>query len=195
MFLVALVAICLVAALDLALEADAILVELLTRHLDASIAITRRRRDELPESLEEIVRVFVRTAIENHLDDPQLLRVMIEQAPRSSELLERIFRQEQALVATARAVATALHDRPELLDLRPGVAASGEVDRILKSLGRADLRIWIVDRQERLLAITGDLRKKAAVEPPPADARDVLARAQRPGKTRRINSVRSIRSR
>ena len=30
--------------------------------------------------------------------------------------------QEQALVATARAVATALHDRPELADLRPAVA-------------------------------------------------------------------------
>jgi AcrR family transcriptional regulator len=82
---------------------DAILVELLTRHLDAGIAaFTLRRREELPESLEEIVRVFVRTAIENHLDDPQLLRVMIEQAPRSSELLERISRQEQALVGYLR---------------------------------------------------------------------------------------------
>ena len=88
--------------------------------------------------------------------------------------------QEQALVATARAVATALHDRPELADLRPGVAAGGEMERILKSLGRADLRIWIVDRQERLLAITGDLRKKAPEERPPADALEVLARWLRP---------------
>ena len=88
--------------------------------------------------------------------------------------------QEQALVATARAVATALHDRPELADLRPGVAADGEMERILKSLGRADLRIWIVDRQERLLAITGDLRKKAPEERPPADALEVFARWLRP---------------
>jgi dedicated sortase system histidine kinase len=88
--------------------------------------------------------------------------------------------QEQALVGTARAVATALHDRPELLELRPGVAASGEVERILRSLGRADLRIWIIDRQERLLAITGDLRKKASAEPPASDALDVLARSLRP---------------
>jgi dedicated sortase system histidine kinase len=88
--------------------------------------------------------------------------------------------QEQALVGTARAVATALHDRPELLDLRPGIAASGEMERILKSLGRADLRIWIVDRQERLLAITGDLRKKTNVERPASDALDVLARSLRP---------------
>ncbi|HEX6266209.1 MAG TPA: hypothetical protein VFZ81_04870, partial [Burkholderiales bacterium] len=68
--------------------------------------------------------------------------------------------QEQALAATARAVATALHDRPELLELRPGVAASGEMERILRSLGRAQSRIWIVDREQRLLAIAGDLRKK-----------------------------------
>ncbi len=87
--------------------------------------------------------------------------------------------QEQALVATARAVATALHDRPELLELRPGVPASGEMERILKSLGRAESRIWIVDQQQRLLAIAGDLKKKSA----PAqrgDALDVLARTLRP---------------
>jgi dedicated sortase system histidine kinase len=88
--------------------------------------------------------------------------------------------QEQALVATARAVATALHDRPELLELRPGVAASGEMERILRSLGRAESRIWIVDREQRLLAIAGDLRKRTPVETPPADALDHVARALRP---------------
>ena len=35
--------------------------------------------------------------------------------------------QEQALVATARAVATALHDRPELLELRPRGRVSGRL--------------------------------------------------------------------
>lgn len=88
--------------------------------------------------------------------------------------------QEQALVATARAVATALHDRPELLELRPGVSASGEMERILKSLGRADLRVWIVDRQEQLLAITGDLRKKTLPPYSSEDALDLLARSLRP---------------
>ena len=88
--------------------------------------------------------------------------------------------QEQALMATARAVATALHDRPELLDLRPGVAASGEMERILRSLGRAESRIWIVDREQRLLAIAGDLRKRTAVEPEPSNALDHVARALRP---------------
>jgi len=88
--------------------------------------------------------------------------------------------QEQALAATARAVATALHDRPELLELRPGVAASGEMQRILRSLGRAESRIWIVDREQRLLAIAGDLRKRNSAEREPADALDHLARALRP---------------
>lgn len=88
--------------------------------------------------------------------------------------------QEQALAATARAVATALHDRPELLELRPGVAASGEMERILRSLGRAESRIWIVDRQQRLLAIAGDLGKKPSPEKDPADLLDWLARALRP---------------
>ncbi len=88
--------------------------------------------------------------------------------------------QEEALVATARAVATALHDRPELLELRPGVAATGEMERILKSLARAESRIWIVDREQRLLAIAGDLRKRAQIERGSGDVLDSLARALRP---------------
>jgi len=71
--------------------------------------------------------------------------------------MERLLRegQEQALLATARAIATALHDRPQLLDVRPGRPASGEMQLILKSLARADSRIWIVDRNQQLLAIAG----------------------------------------
>src|ERR1051325_10264716 len=58
---------------------DAILAELLVRHLDADqAATTLRRYEDLPEPLEGVVRAFVRAVIDNHLDDPQLLRVMIE---------------------------------------------------------------------------------------------------------------------
>ena len=49
-----------------------------------------------------------------------------------------------ALLAAARAVATALHDRPQLL-----ASASGrddEVDAILLGLPRTSSRIWVVDR-------------------------------------------------
>jgi len=57
--------------------------------------------------------------------------------------------QEQALLATARAIATALHDRPQLLELRAGQPASGEMELILRSLGRAESRIWIFDQHQR----------------------------------------------
>src|SRR5438067_2026944 len=84
--------------------------------------------------------------------------------------MERLLRdgQEQALLATARAIATALHDRPQLLDLRAGQPASGEMELILKSLARAESRIWIVDRPGRLLALAGDLKKRT--DEPPRDA-------------------------
>src|SRR5204862_1799441 len=84
--------------------------------------------------------------------------------------------QEQALLATARAIATALHDRPQLLELRAGQPASGEMELILKSLGRADSRIWIVDQHQRLLALVGDLKKRSADEP----SRDMVTRLVRP---------------
>jgi AcrR family transcriptional regulator len=78
---------------------DAILAELLTRHLHGVRVTARfREEEELPESLEDIVRVFVRAEIENHLDDPQLLRIMIEQAPRTGELLQRVAREEKEMI-------------------------------------------------------------------------------------------------
>jgi AcrR family transcriptional regulator len=91
---------------------DAILAELLTRHLDGDRATaTLRQYKDLPESLEDIIRVFVRKVIENHLDDPELLRIMIEQAPRSEELLERVTRQEWEMIGDLR----------DLFDRRPEV--------------------------------------------------------------------------
>ncbi len=97
--------------------------------------------------------------------------------------------QEQALAATARAVATALHDRPQLLAYRPadeselrrqaerelqrltGGAAiereaplrepSGiaEIAAILKGVERASSRIWVVSRDYRVLALAGSLER------------------------------------
>ncbi|MEV5594619.1 TetR/AcrR family transcriptional regulator [Streptomyces sp. NPDC052496] len=79
---------------------DAILVELLVRHLDAGAAtVADRLGGQLPDSIEETVRLFVRASIDNHLDDPQLLRVMAEQGPRTPELLDRIARDHRARVA------------------------------------------------------------------------------------------------
>jgi dedicated sortase system histidine kinase len=81
--------------------------------------------------------------------------------------------QEQALAATARAIAMALHDRPQLADLSAGRPVSGEMALILKSLARAESRIWIVDQDHRLLALVGDLKKRAPASgklAPPASA-------------------------
>ncbi|HEY3077662.1 MAG TPA: ATP-binding protein [Burkholderiales bacterium] len=80
--------------------------------------------------------------------------------------IERLLRdsQEQALRATARAIAMALHDRPQLLELRPGEPASDEMQLILKSLARAETRVWIVARDQRLLALVGDLKKSVPQE-------------------------------
>ncbi|MFE9722808.1 hypothetical protein ACFYQ5_04190 [Streptomyces sp. NPDC005794] len=79
-------------------------VELLTRHLDAGMAAAPLDQDELlPESIEGIMRFYVRSAIENHLEDPQLLHVMMEQGPRAPELLpERITHSEQRRITYAR---------------------------------------------------------------------------------------------
>lgn len=96
--------------------------------------------------------------------------------------------QQQALAATARAVATALHERPKLLAYRArgdstlrdeaelelrrltgGVteeeaqarveAADGEISAILKGLERASSRVWVVSRDYRVLALAGSLKR------------------------------------
>jgi dedicated sortase system histidine kinase len=72
--------------------------------------------------------------------------------------------QEQSLLAVARAVATALHERPQLL-----ASASGrdeEVDAILLGLQRTSSRIWVVDGRYQVIAVAGGLRRSVDVEPP-----------------------------
>ena len=91
---------------------DAILAELLLRHLDDGAAVTAKiQAGRLPGPIDEVFRVFVRGAIESHLDEPRLLRVLLEQAPRSQHLLEKMERLKQSLVTYLR----------ELLDGHPEV--------------------------------------------------------------------------
>ncbi|HEX6157159.1 MAG TPA: ATP-binding protein [Burkholderiales bacterium] len=69
--------------------------------------------------------------------------------------------QEQSLLAVARAVATALHERPQLL-----ASASGrddEIDAILLGLQRTSSRIWVVDRGYQVIASAGNLRRPGDV--------------------------------
>ncbi|HKO89105.1 MAG TPA: histidine kinase dimerization/phospho-acceptor domain-containing protein, partial [Burkholderiales bacterium] len=86
--------------------------------------------------------------------------------------MEKLLRagQEQAVSATARAVATALHDRPNLLQREvlppengaPGAVplrrAGNEIETIIKGLRRSSARIWVIDRHRRLLALEGSLQ-------------------------------------
>lgn len=70
---------------------DAIVVELAARHLDAGIAaVNQRQQAGMPDSVVGIMRVIVGTAVDNHRQDPEFLRVLIEQAPRSQELMDKV---------------------------------------------------------------------------------------------------------
>src|SRR6266850_1390665 len=74
--------------------------------------------------------------------------------------------QEQSLLATARAVATVLHERPQLLASATG--HDDEVDAILLGLQRASSRVWVVDRSYQVVALAGRLKRgdEAAAEAP-----------------------------
>ncbi len=113
--------------------------------------------------------------------------------------LERFLRQAQddSLVATAQAVATALHDRPQLFaagpetnfgsirDMLDTVAANdparaathaeagNEIQQILRGLERATSRIWVIDRAQQVRARTGSLRPQVV---PDAGAAQPLER-------------------
>jgi dedicated sortase system histidine kinase len=102
--------------------------------------------------------------------------------------LERFLRdsQERTLAGTAQAVATALHDRSRLFEapaapldtlpserasddvtMRPSAALetpeSPEIGQILHGLSRTTARIWVVDRDQHVLARAGNLRHPQAV--------------------------------
>lgn len=81
---------------------DAILAELLVRHIDRGRWTLADQLDLSAGSLEATVRTLVRDAIDNHRDDPQLLRIMFKEAPVSQELLETIARHERKRVDQLR---------------------------------------------------------------------------------------------
>jgi AcrR family transcriptional regulator len=64
---------------------DAILAEILVQHIDRGTWTDADELDLSPGTLEATVRALVRDAVDDHRDDPRLLRVMIEEArsPRS----------------------------------------------------------------------------------------------------------------
>ncbi|MFJ6392410.1 TetR/AcrR family transcriptional regulator [Streptomyces sp. NPDC091972] len=81
---------------------DAILAELMVRHIDRGRWTQADQLDLSAGSLQATVRALVRDAIDNHRDDPQLLRIMFEQAPLSQELRDTITRHESKRVDQVR---------------------------------------------------------------------------------------------
>ncbi|MFE7073910.1 TetR/AcrR family transcriptional regulator [Streptomyces sp. NPDC057620] len=97
---------------------DAILAKLLVRHIDRGGWAGADELDLSPGSLEEAVLALVRDAIDHHRDDPQLLRMMIEEAPVSSELIEAMDRHGKDRVRQIRDVLARHPDvRVEDLDM------------------------------------------------------------------------------
>lgn len=97
---------------------DAILRTLMDAHVEAGAELLGNRlADGLPEQLDEALRVFVRTTIDNHRDNPRLHRVLFEEAPRAPAFLSRLHDLEESMVdATAG-----------LLDNHPAVQAKGRL--------------------------------------------------------------------
>ncbi len=84
---------------------DAILVELMTAHVRAGIAVTQGHLAAgLPDSLEDTLRLFVRATIDNHREAPALHRVLFEEAPRPPEFLRMLHESETAIVTLTRAL-------------------------------------------------------------------------------------------
>ncbi|MFF0736095.1 TetR/AcrR family transcriptional regulator [Streptomyces chartreusis] len=95
---------------------DAILAELLVRHIDRGAWAGADELELGPGTLMETVRALVRDAIDHHRDDPTLLRIMIEEAPISGELIEAIDRHGKARVNQVRDV-LARHPDVRVTDL------------------------------------------------------------------------------
>ncbi|WP_332874713.1 TetR/AcrR family transcriptional regulator [Lentzea terrae] len=81
---------------------DAILAELVIRHIDRGVWTQADRLDLSPGTLEAAVRALVRDAIDNHRDDPQLLQIMVQEAQFSQELLDTIARHGEQRIAQVR---------------------------------------------------------------------------------------------
>ncbi|GGN44831.1 AcrR family transcriptional regulator [Actinoplanes campanulatus] len=81
---------------------DAILAQLLIRHIDRGTWTEADRLDLSPGTLRATVQALVRDAIDSHSEDPQLLRIMIEEAPLSQDLLDAIDRHGRIRTAQIR---------------------------------------------------------------------------------------------
>lgn len=88
---------------------DAILLALAARHLDLGIAAARDRVGAAaPATLSEAIGGIVATAVDNHRQDPEFLRVMLERAPRAPEVMARVAESRDAATVAMRDLLAAL---------------------------------------------------------------------------------------
>jgi AcrR family transcriptional regulator len=86
---------------------DAILIELAGRHLDAGVAATADRlKAGVIVSVEDAIRDIIVATIDNHRQDPEFLRVIIEQAPRSRQLMAKVVERQQESVQAMKTLLT-----------------------------------------------------------------------------------------
>lgn len=83
---------------------DAILAELMVRHIDRGAWHRADELDLAPGTLETVVRALVRDAVDNHREDPRLLRIMMEEGQVSEELRDTMTRHSAQRVAEVREV-------------------------------------------------------------------------------------------
>lgn len=85
---------------------DAILVELVRRHVDEGTAALAGRLAALTRrpSLENLIGVVVDAMLDNHVGDPRLHQVLFEEAPRPRELLDELHAIEEAAVGAVEGV-------------------------------------------------------------------------------------------
>lgn len=130
---------------------DAILAALLLRHIDRGAWTQADELDLSPGTLAATVRALVRDAIDNHSEGPQLLRIMIEEAPLSQELLDTIDRHGKQRVAQIRDL-LALHPDVRVTDLDTAAELIVFTVEINTHKLMADPRPIPIERFERELA-------------------------------------------
>jgi AcrR family transcriptional regulator len=90
---------------------DAIVVALASRHLEAGVATAHQHRPLCgPASLEQVMGDVVAAAFDTHRQDPEFLRVLVEQAPRSHELLAKVAQRRTESIEAMREFLTAHPD-------------------------------------------------------------------------------------
>jgi AcrR family transcriptional regulator len=130
---------------------DAILAELLTRHLAPQEAAPGP--GDVARPLVDVVRDMVRAAIGHHREDPRLLRLMMEEGPRSRALIEQIGDVRAARVG---ALDDLLAHHPEVVVDDVGTAAAiidAGVELIVHQLVAAPSTVAVERLESELVAM------------------------------------------